>query len=238
MQTAIKATIALALGWATPAAAEDARDWHVTLQPYVLLPAMNGNGAVRGIKADVDVGREDVVENLNIGFLGYVEASNGQWSFGVDTNYMNLDANNDDAFIAANVSQTAIQPMIFYRVAPYLDLMAGARYNSLKIGLESPVPAIDGVDRRKNWVDPIVGLRFNAPIGTGISAGVLSNVGGFGMGSDIAVQIRPMVNLAVAPNISIDVGYQLMYMDYESGDERFLYDVTTDGPIVGATFRF
>ena len=130
--------------------------------------------------------------------------------------------------------------MIFYRVLPYLELMAGARYNSLKLGLESPIPAIDGVDRKKDWIDPIVGVRFNAPISDTVSAGVLGNVGGFGVGSDISVQIRPMINFSVASNISIDAGYQFIYMDYKSGsgDDRFVYDVTTDGPIIGATFRF
>lgn len=73
-----------------------------------------------------------------------------------------------------------------------------------------------------------------------VSAGLLGNVGGFGIGSDIAVQIRPMINFSVSPNISIDAGYQFIQMDYESGsgNDRFLYDVTTDGPIIGATFRF
>lgn len=241
MQTLIKAAaIALAAASAAPVAAQDAGDWHVTVQPYILVPAMNGDGAVRGIDAEVDVGRDDVVDNLNIGFLGYVEASNGQWSLGVDVNYMDLDANNDDALVAANVSQTVVQPMIFYRVVPYLDVMAGARYNSLKMGLESPIPAIDGVERKKNWIDPIIGVRFNAPISRSVSAGLLGNVGGFGIGSDIAVQIRPMINFSVSPNISIDAGYQFIQMDYESGsgNDRFLYDVTTDGPIIGATFRF
>lgn len=241
MQTLIKAAaIALAASSAAPVAAQEAGDWHVTLQPYILIPAMNGDAAVRGIDAEVDVGRKDVIDNLNIGFLGYIEASNGQLSFGVDTNYMNLDANDDDAVVAANVSQTAIQPMIFYRVLPYLELMAGARYNSLKLGLESPIPAIDGVDRKKDWIDPIVGVRFKAPISNTVSAGVLGNVGGFGVGSDISVQIRPMINFSVASNISIDAGYQFIYMDYKSGSggDRFVYDVTTDGPIIGATFRF
>lgn len=225
---------------ATQATAQQAGDWHVLVQPYLMIPAMNGDAAVRGIDADVDVGRNDVVKNLNIGFLGYVEASNGRWSFGVDTNYMNLDANNDDALVAANVSQTAVQPMIYYRVARYLDVMAGARYNGLKLGLESPVPLIDGVSRKKDWIDPIVGVRFQAPISKGIQAGVLANVGGFGVGSDISVQIRPMVNFSIARNITIDGGYQFIYMDYKSGsrDRRFAYDVTTDGPILGATFRF
>lgn len=234
------AALILTASSATPAAAQEGNDWRVLIQPYLMVPAMNGNAAVRGVDAEVDVGRKDVVKNLNIGFLGYVEARNGKWSFGVDTNYMNLDANNDDALVAANVSQTAVQPMIYYRIMPYLDFMAGARYNAIKLDLESPIPPIDGVSRKKDWIDPIVGVRFQAPISNGIQAGVLANVGGFGVGSDISVQLRPMVNFAIARNITIDAGYQFIYMDYKSGsgNRRFAYDVLTDGPILGASFRF
>jgi opacity protein-like surface antigen len=225
---------------ATPAAAQEAGEWEFTFQPYIMVPAMNGDAAVRGIDAEVDVGRKDVVKNLNIGFLGYVEAHNGAIGFGVDTNYMNLDANEDDALVAANVSQTAVQPMIFYRVAPQLDLLVGARYNAIKLTTESNVEILDGVSRKADWIDPIVGVRFRAPVSDSIDVGLLANVGGFGVGSDIAVQIRPMVNFGVAENITIDAGYQLIYMDYEKGsdDRRFAYDVTTDGPIIGATFKF
>jgi len=225
---------------AAPAEAQEAGDWHLLVQPYLMVPAMNGDATVRGIDAEVDVGRKDVVKNLNIGFLGYVEASNGLWSVGVDTNYMNLDANDDDALVAANAAQTAIQPMLYYRVTRYLDILAGARYNSVKLSLESPFPQIDGASRKKDWIDPIVGLRFQAPVSAGIDAAMLANIGGFGIGSDIAVQLRPMVNFSIARNITIDAGYQFIYMDYKnkSGSQRFVYDVTTDGPIIGATFRF
>lgn len=225
---------------ASPAAAQESDGWEFVFQPYLMVPAMNGDAAVLGHDAPVDVGRKDVVKNLNIGFLGYVEATNGQWSFGVDTNYMNLDANNDDAPIAANMSQTAVQPMLFYRVAPHLDLMAGARYNAIKVDLESSIEAIDGASRKKDWIDPIVGMRLQAPISKSIGATLLGNVGGFGVGSDVSVQIRQMFNFSVASNVTIDAGYQIIYMKYDSGsgNRRFVYDVTTDGPILGATFRF
>lgn len=224
---------------ATPVVAE-VGGWQFVFQPNLMLPTMDGSAAVRGFDANVDVGARDVIENLNIGFLGYVEANNGTIAFGLDANYMNLDANPGSSRIRANVSQTAVQPMLFYRVVDNFELMAGLRYNNIYMKLDSDIVLIDGQDRTKDWLDPIVGFRFSSPLGGSTSFSLLANVGGFGIGSDIAIQTRPMLSFGVGSGISIDVGYQLVYMDYESGSgsDRFAYDVLTSGPILGVTFRF
>lgn len=223
----------------SPALAADA-GWSFLVQPYVMLPAMDGSAAVRGFDANVDVGRKDIISNLNFGFLGYAEASNGTVAFGLDANYMNLDANPDDNRTRANVSQTALQPMLFYKLVDKFELMAGLRYNKVKLGLESDFPVIDGAERTKDWLDPIVGFRFAAPIGANNSFSVLANVGGFGVGSDIAIQVKPMLSFGISRTTTIDLGYQIVYMDYEtgSGTDRFAYDVLTEGPIIGVSFRF
>lgn len=243
MRKTITASLAaLVASAALPAAsaeAQEAGEWTITVNPYLLAPAMNGDAAIRGIDAEVDISRKDIISELNIGFLGYLEAHNGQFGFGVDTNYMNLDATDDDAIIAVNTSQLAVQPMAFYRVAPQLDLMVGARYNNLKLDFESDFETFDG-SRKKDWIDPIVGVRFQSPVSSSVGVSMLANIGGFGVGSDIAVQLRPMFHFGIADNITLDAGYQLVYMDYEDGAEngRFAYDVLNDGPIFGATFTF
>ena len=225
-----------------PAGAAQAQDdgWHFTLQPYLMVPAMSGKAAIRGFDAKVDVSPKDIIDNFNIGFLGYVEAAKGDWAFGVDTNYMNLDATKDERRTSANVSQTAVQPMLFYRVSKNLELMGGARYNSIKLKLDSTFPAIDGTERRKDWIDPIIGMRMTAPLGRSTEFSFQANVGGFGIGSDVAIQARPMVSFKIASKTTIDVGYQFVYMKYDtgSGTDRFLYDVLTQGPILGVTFKF
>ncbi len=218
---------------AVPATAQD-DGWRFAFQPYVLVPSMDGKAAVAGIDANVDVGAKDIISNLNIGFLGYLEAAKGNLAFGIDVNYMNLDANPDDARVSANVAQTAVQPMLFYRVSDNLELLGGIRYNSVSLELSSDITAIDGRKKKRGWVD------FNGPSSKSTNFGLLENIGGFGIGSDIAIQVRPMLNFAVGSGMTIDAGFQFVYMDYESGSglNRFAYDVLTTGPILGVTFRF
>lgn len=232
--------LAALLSVTAPALAEDGGGWNFVLQPYFLAPAMNGNSGVGPIDANVDISRKDVLSSLNIGFLGYVEASKGNWAFGVDTNYMNLDATPDARRTSADIGQLAVQPMLFYRVGPWFELMGGARYNKIKVEIESTLPILDGRSRTVDWVDPLVGFRFQGPLTNSLQFSLLANIGGIVTGSDLSYQVRPMLNFAVGSGITIDAGFQWAYMDYETGSglNRFVYDVSTTGPILGATFRF
>ena len=145
--------LAALLSATAPALAKDDGGWNFVIQPYFLVPAMDGSSAVGPINADVDISRKDVLSNLNMGFLGYLEASRGNIAFGVDTNYMNLDATPDARRINADIGQLAVQPMLFYRVGPWFELMAGARYNKIKVKIESTLPIIDGRSRSvAGWI--------------------------------------------------------------------------------------
>lgn len=241
----IFSVLGLLIATSGPAFAQEGGDtsgngWQFVIQPYLLAPAMTGTSAVGPIDARVNVSRKDVISNLNIGFLGYVEASKGNFAFGVDTNYMNLDATPDAQRVGADIGQLAVQPMLFYRLGPAFELMAGARYNKIKVELRSELPIIDGRSRSVDWVDPIVGFRFQSKLAGSVGLGLLANIGGFGVGSDLSYQVRPMLNFGVGSGITIDAGYQWVYMDYETGSglQRFAYDVFTTGPILGVTFRF
>jgi hypothetical protein len=128
-----------------------------------MLPSMDGKVTVKGIDANVNVGTKEILSNLKIGFLGYAEAGKGDCTLGLDVNYVNLDASDDDLRTSANVTQLSAKPMLFYRISKNFELLAGARYNKIEVGLESLAPSIDGTIREQDWVDPIVGFRMSAP---------------------------------------------------------------------------
>ncbi len=230
---------ALSLALPATAAAQD-DGWHFVVNPYVLLPSMKGTAGLHRFDADVDIGRSDILDNLNAGYLGYVEGSRGRWAIGIDVNYMNVDAAPDLARIHADVGQKAIQPMVFYRLNDSVELLGGVRYNRIRLELATSLEIANGIRREQDWVDPILGVRYTLPLSERNAFSVLANVGGFGVSSDLAVQVRPMFHFGVGRSTTIDAGYQYFTMDYEdgSGDGRFAYDVRTTGPLVGVTFRF
>lgn len=232
--------VGLALAVASPALAQD-DGWHFRVAPYVIAPSMDGEVVLRGREADVDVGPEDVFSHLNIGFQGYFEASNGAVGFALDAIYMDLDATDDDRLAEIDATQSAITPMVFARVAPHLDLYAGARFNSIGGDADFQGPlGLQTIEQDKSWVDPLVGVRFAAPIGEKWNFEIAGDVGGFGVGSDIAVNVWPMVGYEISSNAQIAFGYRILYTDYESGTgtNRFAYDVLTTGPVIGAIIGF
>lgn len=69
---------------------------------------------------------------------------------------------------------------------------------------------------------------------------VITGIGGFGAGSDFTWQLFPSVGFKLADSVSLEFGYRWIDIDYSTGDgnERFGYDVLTQGPVGGFAFRF
>jgi len=234
------AALGLGLAFAVPAAAEDG-DWEVRVAPYVLAPTMDGEIIVRGVDAEAAVGPAGIFGNLNFGFQGYFEAHNDKWGVGLDVIYMNLDATDDEGLAEIDVNQGAYTAVAFVRATPTLEVYAGARMNDLGGDLDFQGPLDrETVAKDETWVDPLVGARFTAPISDNWNFQVSADVGGFGLGSDIAVHVWPMVGYELSGSAQLTFGYRVLYMDYDSGtgSERFAYDMLTTGPVIGAAFDF
>jgi len=232
------------------AQAKDDDEWHYTVAPYLVLASMDGKVAVRGLEADVDVSASDIFSNLQMGFNGYFAAQKGDWGFGVDVIYMSLGTSTDLANV--DPSQAAFTLFAIRRLAPTLDLNFGARVNVVRARIEfkdDASPALAGVivEDTNTWVDPSVGVHWKQPLGGKWLLSVPANVGGFGIGSDIAVDVFPTILFKLGERVWIGGGWRLMYMDYETGYEDgvpipgespFKYDMITTGPVVGMAFRF
>jgi hypothetical protein len=60
------------------------------------------------------------------------------------------------------------------------------------------------------------------------------------VGSDFAWQLFPYFSWQFGERASMQIGYRAVSMDYDdgSGADEFKYDVVTQGPQLGVTFRF
>lgn len=86
------------------------------------------------------------------------------------------------------------------------------------------------------WVDPVIGARGRYPIAERSSVFGLANVGGFGVGSEIAWEAMAGVSYEFNENIEAELAFRYIYMDYESGSLEQTLEMY--GPVVGLTFRF
>jgi opacity protein-like surface antigen len=230
--------VLVASGAWTPAAAQAPSDkWEVTVAPYFMGAAMSGTTTVRGREVDLDLSASDIFSNLQFGAMGLVVARKGKWGLGGDAIWMALGTTVRNTNVDFNQGAFAFYGL--RRLGGAADLTLGMRVNTLQGKLAFKTLGVD-VSQDKTWVDPLVGLILRTPAEHRVRLKVYTEIGGFGAGSDFTWQIFPTVGFKLTDRVSLEAGYRWLDMDYSTGDgnERFAYDVLTQGPIGGIAFRF
>ena len=230
--------VVLSVFTAWPAAAQAPSDeWEVVVAPYFMGAAMSGTTAVRGREVDVDVSASDIFSNLQFGAMGLVVARKGKWGVGADAIWMALGTTVRETNVDFNQGAFAFYGL--RRLSSAADLTFGLRVNTLQGDLEFKTLGVD-VSQDKTWVDPLVGLTLRSPADHRVRLKVYTEIGGFGVGSDFTWQVFPTVGFKLNERVSLEVGYRWLDLDYSTGDgnERFGYDVLTQGPVGGLALRF
>jgi hypothetical protein len=228
----------VASGAWTPVAAQGPSDeWEVVVAPYLMGAAMSGTTVVRGREVDVDLSASDVFSNLQFGAMGLVVARKGNWGFQSDLIWMALGTTVRNTNVDFNQGAFAFYGL--RRLAPAAELAFGLRVNTLQGTLTFKGPDVE-VNQDQTWVDPVVGVTLRTPTEHRVLLRVFTEVGGFGAGSDFTWQIFPSAGIKLADSFSLEFGYRWLDLDYSTGDgnQRFAYDVLTQGPVGGFAFRF
>lgn len=232
-----------------PAAAMNASDWTFTAATYVWASGISGETGMFGFPAqDIDVSFKDILENLDLAFMGAGEARNGPFSIGVDLSWARLSADIESPLgIAASeidVTSTTLMAtgMLGYAIVDtgtmHVDAMAGARLWSMNTEFEFDGGRLDGrsADDGATWVDPVIGAKFKADLGANFYASGWGMIGGFGVASDLMWDVMGGVGYNVTDSFSVFAGYRALGVDYS--DDGFVYDVIQDGPLMAGVLRF
>jgi hypothetical protein len=230
-----------ALAQSQSSSGKSADQWQFTMAPYFMLPWMNGTSAVRGHEVKVDVGPGDIFDTLQFGVMGYFEARKAKWGIGADVVYMALGTDTDQPSANVDFNQGAYAFTGLRQLNEKVDLLFGARWNVLQGKLDFKGPLVQGTFKdTKQWVDPIVGLKFKQRLGGRLHFSMQADIGGFGAGSDFAWQLLPLIGTDVGKRGTLGFGYRVLGMDYStgSGNQLFKYDVITQAFVLGAAFHF
>ena len=216
--------------------------WTYLIAPYFLIPTMDGTTGLGPVSVDVSASSGDIFEHLDFGFMIYTEARKGPWAFALDILYMNLGQDGFTALGTYNVDmkQAGYMATAYRRLGPRLEASAGLTLNHLSAGIETTGPvAVDNHDS-KTWVDPMVGGRIELLKTPKWGLSVTGGVGGFGIGSEFAWQVYPVLAYHAESDLDIGVAYRAMGIDYKtgSGSDEFVYDMVTFGPEIGIGFHF
>jgi opacity protein-like surface antigen len=223
----------------TPITMPEVSEWQVRAALYGWAQGLDGDIAVQGTSAPVDIGFDDILENLDIAVMGLVEINRGRWGFLADFNYAKISdkvptgagvVDFEEKQFVGNffVTYEALQTETFK-----FDVYGGVRVNWLEVNLTLPP---DSVSADKSWVDPVIGARFQSELGENFFVRGVADIGGFGVASDLTWQAMLGLGYRVTDNGSLFAGYRALSTDYSSGG--FTYDLVASGLLIGFEYRF
>ena len=236
----------------------------IQFTPYFWAAELKGDATLRGRTGSVDISFSDILDKLDIAFMGRLEAWQDRWGLFLDGLYMDLGADftTPRGLVSTDidVKMTMLEFGIGHRLLETpvgknnnqmlsFDLLGGGRYINLdgEIDIKTNGPLADIVSgrtfgRREEWVDPIVGGRLRWDIDEKLAAAVRFDFSGFdiGEGSNLTWNLLAGIDYKLKENMSLKAGYRIFDIDYDSGsgNKEFGIDAQFRGPIFGLTILF
>lgn len=240
------AAVVAAMMGASPALAQDSPgEWRQTIFLYGMGVAIDGDAQIGPVEVPIDLSISDVFSALKFGAMAAYRIENGTWSFSGDVTYMNLGwsetTEQGRARARFDADQMTVMATVGRRVAPNFEALFSLAYFDLssELGvrvLEQQVTA----SRDADWIDPLVGLAYQAPLGGNWSLNLRGDVGGFGVGSDLTLHGFAKFVRRNSEAFSWYFGYRYIGYDYETGSGANLqrYDLQQHGPGAGIAWSF
>ena len=206
---------------------------------YLWGSGMSGNMGNAGGSAPVDIRFDDLLDNLEAGIMANYRLKKGHWALNLDYVYLNVSPTSDTPPATVDLKQTIAEVSVGYEVKPGLDLLAGARYVDIDMNATiniGPTLTATGAD---DWIDPIIGLDYRIALSDKWRFFGRADVGGFGMGSDMSYQLAAYFGYMPSKSWNLYAGYRHLDFDYKSdNDNKFFYDITLSGPLIGFGYHF
>jgi predicted porin len=141
-----------------------------------------------------------------------------------------------------DVDQASIELAAGYALTDRLTVIGGLRYADIeaRIAVNGPSSTLVKGSSAHDWVDPIVGLQYTVPLSGKWSFALRGDVGGFGIGSDLAWQGLVTLRFDLSERVAAVAAYRYIDTTYDSGSgaNYFRYDVVTAGPALGLAIAF
>jgi hypothetical protein len=221
---------------AAPPPAPSARQSEIALLGW--FTGVDSVVTVGGLQIPVHEGFSDVIDNVDVGFMGSYETRRDRTGY-----YVNLvHARITDQILVLdfiNVDYRATQTYLeagtllrLDRGKNPLELMAGLRYSALDADY-TPTPGAPG-SKQESWTNPVVGLRYQVPLSDKWRFSARGDIGA--LGSDSSRQAVLHFRYQLRERTALDLGYHYFHTQHENGD--FEYEVTLKGPFVGVAYQF
>jgi len=237
--------VALLTGSATASAESPAGQWRQTVYLYGMGAAIEGDAQVGPLQVPVDVSISELFDALKFGAMAAYRIANEDWSFTGDVTYMNLGSSKTtqqgNASVGLDNEQLTVMATVGRRVTPQLEALLSLAYFDVSADLRVRVlQQVATASREVDWVDPMIGLNYDTPVGSRWRFTLRGDIGGFGVGSDLTWHALTKFTYQQSDRFSWYFGYRAIAYDYETGQginfQR--YDLVQHGPGLGIAFSF
>lgn len=221
---------------------------HLEITPYLVFGGVSGDLTIRGQTLPVNASAGDVLSNLQSAFMARAAVSYNHWFVAADLMYVGLAGTSsvcgpgNRLCIPVNVSvnEWNAEALGGYRVNRHVKVFGGSRYNNITSGFEfqGPLGTVRSRSGSYTWWDPFFGAQGEWPLVKKFSASARFDIGGFGVGSQVAVNAEPLLNYNFNRRFLASLGWKFIYQDYKNTSTRFEYDLLAQGPFLGFTIRF
>lgn len=215
-----------------PPPAED--EWQFSLGVYGWLPDISAETANGD---EIDISLSDILENLDGLIMTDFGVRRGKWALGTDLIYMDLAADGKDVLIdEIDLTAWVITPSLSYRAMEgdwgHLDVLAGARYLYMKVGVNLVAPGGGGSDSKDQW-DVIGGVRGEIKLKNRWYMPYYLDIGGGS--SDLTWQAAAGIGYHYGEHWDFALIYR--YLDFDISGP-VLNDLTVNGPQIGVRYKF
>jgi hypothetical protein len=265
---AVGLAVASALAASPARAADDytpgsENQWRFSATPYIWLPGIYGEETLRGRTAKVSASFGDLWRHsdTHVGFMGEAEAWKGDFGGFINLNYFDLAKNGAQAGpLTVDVSSKVL---IFgfglaYHVGDWyiggpmdggagrtrrirLEATAGGRYTNVNGSFS--IAGLTDRSKDQDWVDPVIGGRVIVDLTERVNAIIQADVGGTSTSDDFTWSATGLLGYGF-DCFGLDAhalaGYRALAQNYAtgSGGQRFRWNTTMRGPILGMNVRF
>lgn len=218
--------LAVALALAGTAQAQD--DWRLTIEPYVWIPALEGEGSADGSpEVDFEI---DYPGELSAALpLALRLATPGGSTWRLDGLYARWE--DDEGSIETETSLSLVEAGVGWPTGGGWELVAGLRAVELELDV-----AIGGAeaDASESWIDPWLGAAGEVELAERWTVRTWADVGGFGIGSDLTWQVAALAGWR-GERWRVELGYRALAVAFD--DDDLDTELLAHGPILGVAFE-
>ena len=258
--TLLAMTFVVALGLTPQQSYAEGLDW--TIAPYLWASDVSMDLSINGDPAlGVDAAFNDLVDKLDMAFMGHIEASSGSFGGFFDVIYIDLSDDQvinlgpsgpilGDLDIDMDLSLNIYELGGLYRIrgdglgSSAFDIIGGLRQidvsADLSIVLEDPAAPPIGGGMDVSETDFFIGARLVGEFSEKWHYKLRADIGGGGTEGTINGLAAVGYTFGQTGLFSLDLGYRYMSVELKDGDadETIKTDITMSGPILGFIFNF